>query len=285
MNGKTCIVTGGTSGIGEASALALAEKGADLAIVCRSEARGEATRARIEEATGRSCVQLFYADLQRLEDVRRVAAEMDASLDRVDVLLNNAAVTMLRREETPDGHEMTFGVNHLAPFLLTHDLLPRLVETPGARIVNVASGAHKFAAFDLEDLQSERSYSAMRVYGASKLCNMLFTIELARRLDGRDVGVWSLHPGAVSTRLGANNGGIAKVLLPFLSLFFRTPAQGAGTSVYLCSEPDVGEPNGTYFIDERPARTSSLARDEDTARRLWAESERLVGLDVGAPWF
>ncbi|MCR9097249.1 MAG: SDR family oxidoreductase [bacterium] len=285
MNGKTCIVTGGTSGIGEASALALAEQGADLAIVCRSEERGRATRDRIEAATGRDCVRLFYADLQRLDDVRRVAAELDSALGRIDVLLNNAAVTMLRREETADGHEMTFGVNHLAPFLLTHDLLPRIVETPGARIVNVASGAHKFAAFDLEDLQSERSYSAMRVYGASKLCNMLFTTELARRLDGRDVGVWSLHPGAVSTRLGANNGGIAKLLLPFLSLFFKTPAQGARTSVFLCSEPEVGAPNGSYFIDERPAKTSALARDEDTARRLWAESERLVGLDVGAPWY
>lgn len=284
MNGKTCIVTGGTSGIGEASALALAEQGADLAIVCRSEERGEATRERIESATGRSCVQLFYADLQHLDDVRRVAAELDSALDRIDVLLNNAAVTMLQREETVDGNEMTFGVNHLAPFLLTHDLLPRIVETPGARIVNVASGAHKFAAFDLDDLQSERRYSAMGVYGASKLCNMLFTLELARRLEGRDIGVWSLHPGAVSTRLGANNGGIAKLLIPFLSLFFKTPAHGARTSVYLCSEPDVGAPNGTYFINERPARTSALARDEETARRLWAESERLVGLDVGAAW-
>ena len=285
MNGKTCIVTGGTSGIGEASALALAEQGANLAIVCRSEERGRATQARIEAATGRSCVQLFHADFERLDDVRRVAAELDEALDRIDVLLNNAAVTMLRREETADGNEMTFGVNHLAPFLLTHDLLPRIMEKPGARIVNVASGAHKFAAFDLDDLQSERRYSAMGVYGASKLCNMLFTTELARHLEGHDVGIWSLHPGAVSTRLGANNGGIAKLLIPFLSLFFKTPAQGAKTSIYLCSAPKIEAQNGTYFINERPAKASALARDKETAKRLWAESERLVGLDVGAAWF
>lgn len=284
MNGKTCIVTGGTSGIGEASALALAEQGADIAIVCRSKERGEATRERIESATGRDCVRLFYADFERLDEVRRVASEIDSELDRIDVLLNNAAVTMLRREETPDGNETTFGVNHLAPFLLTHDLLPRLVKTPGARIVNVASGAHKFATFDLEDLQSERRYSSMGVYGASKLCNMLFTIELARRLEGQDVGVWSLHPGAVSTRLGANNGGIAKLVIPLLSLFFKTPAQGARTSVHLCSAPEIDAPNGTYFVNRKPAKTSALARDHEVAQDLWARSERLVGLDVGAPW-
>jgi len=284
LTGKTCVITGATSGIGEASALALAQQGADLAIICRSAERGEATKARIEGETGRECVRLFSADMEQLDDVRRVAAELDAALDRIDVLLNNAAVTMLKREETPDGNEMTFGVNHLAPFLLTHDLLPRIAQTPGARIVNVASGAHKFARFDLDDLQSEKQFSSMRVYGASKLCNMLFTSELGRRLEGYDVRTWSLHPGAVSTRLGMNNGGIAKLLIPFLSLFFKTPAQGAATSVYLCSDPNVDAENGTYFINERPAQTSALARDAEVAAKLWAESERLVGLDVGAAW-
>lgn len=286
MKGKTCIVTGGTSGIGEASALALAERGADVAIVCRSESRGSATKERIEAATGRECVRLFYADLQRLDDVRRVATELDSALERIDVLLNNAAVTMLAREETPDGHEMTFGVNHLAPFLLTHDLLPKIVQTPGARIVNVASGAHKFATFDLDDLHTElRKFKWMGVYGASKLCNMLFTVELARRLEGRDVRVWSLHPGAVSTRLGTNNPGLlAKVIVPIVGVFFKTPAQGASTSIYLSSAPDVTAPNGTYFIDEKPAKTTALAQDLDVAAQLWSESERLVGLDVGAPW-
>ena len=284
MNGKICVITGGTSGIGEASALALAEHGAEIAIVCRSKERGEQTRQRIQLATGRDCVRLFHADLECLEDIRRVAAELIRELDQIDVLLNNAAVTMLSRSETPDGNETTFGVNHLAPFLLTHELLPKILLTPGARIVNVASDAHKFARFDLDDLQSKKRYSAMRVYGASKLCNILFTNELARILEGRDIGVWSLHPGAVSTRLGANNGGIAKLLLPLLALFFKTPAQGARSSVYLCSAPSVDEPNGTYFVNEAPARVSALALDTDAGRRLWAESERLVGLEVGAAW-
>lgn len=284
MNGKTCIITGGTSGIGEAAAIALAERGADLALVCRSRSRAEATRKRIEERTGRSCVRLFYADMERLADMRRVAAEMTEALPRIDVLLNNAGVTMLGRSETADGYETTFAVNHLAPFLLTHELLPKILETPGARIVNVASGAHRFARFDLDDLQSKERFSSMRVYGASKLSNMLFTTELARQLEGRDIGIWSLHPGAVSTRLGANNGGIAKLVLPLLSLFFRTPEQGAQTSVYLCSEPEIDAPNGTYFVDERPANVSALARDANVARRLWLESERLVGLEPGGGW-
>jgi NAD(P)-dependent dehydrogenase (short-subunit alcohol dehydrogenase family) len=157
-------------------------------------------------------------------------------------------------------------------------LLPKILENPGARIVNVASEAHRFARFDLDDLQSNRRYSSMRVYGASKLANILYTNELARRVEGRDIGVWSLHPGAVATRLGANNGGIAKILLPALALFFRTPDQGAETSIYLCSDPDIKALNGSYFADKRTKKTSALARDAEAAARLWSESERLVGL-------
>ena len=216
--------------------------------------------------------------------MRQVAAEINEALPQIDVLLNNAGVTMLNRSETQDGLETTFAVNHLAPFLLTHELLPRILETPGARIINVASGAHRFARFDLDDLQSKQRFSSMRVYGASKLANMLFTTELARRLEGRDIGIWSLHPGAVSTRLGANNGGIAKLIIPLMSLFFRTPLEGAKTSIYLCSEPRIDAPNGTYFIDERPAKVSALARSPEIARRLWIESERLVGLAEGSAW-
>jgi NAD(P)-dependent dehydrogenase (short-subunit alcohol dehydrogenase family) len=284
MNGKTCVITGGTSGIGEAAAIALAEQGADLALICRSPTRGEATKRTIEERSGRNCVQLFFADMERLADMRRVAAEINATLPKIDVLLNNAGVTMLHRSETPDGFETTFAVNHLAPFLLTHELLPKILETPGARIVNVASGAHAFARFDLDDLQSEKRYSSMRVYGASKLSNMLFTTELARRLENHDLGIWSLHPGAVSTRLGANNGGIAKWIIPLLSIFFRTPEQGAATSIYLCSEPQIEAANGTYFVNKRPAKVSTLARNSDVARKLWLESEKLVGLPEGASW-
>ncbi len=281
LQGRTCIVTGATSGIGEASAEALALRGADVAIVCRSAERGEATRARIEQKAGRACVRLFDADFERLADVRRVAGELDRALPRIDVLLNNAGVTMLARSETPDGHETTFAVNHLAPFLLTNLLMPKLLANPGARVVNVASHAHRFAWFDLDDLQSRRRYSAMRVYGGSKLANILFTNELARRVGDRDLRVWSVHPGAVATRLGANNGGIAKILLPVLALFFRTPAQGAETSIQLCADPEIGERNGTYFADRRPVPLTGRAEDAALARALWQASERLVGLEQG----
>lgn len=278
MNGKTVVITGATSGIGESAAYELARKGADVAIVCRSASRGEDTMKRIESGVGRSCVRLFQADFERLDDVREVARRLSAELPRIDVLLNNAGVTMLRREETIDGYEKTFAVNHLAPFLLTQLLLPTLRETPSARIVNVASEAHRFAKFDLDDLHSKRGYSSMRVYGASKLANILYTNELARRFSGEDLRVWSLHPGAVATRLGANNGGIAKLLLPVLALFFKTPDQGAETSIHLCSEPNLDAPNGTYFANKRPKSISALARDERVAARLWEESERMVGL-------
>lgn len=284
MHGKTCVVTGGTSGIGEASAMTLAMRGADVAIVCRSRDRGKATQKRIEERCERACVRLFHADFERLDQVRRVAAELASDLPRIDVLLNNAGVTMLGRSETPDGLETTFAVNHLAPFLLTHGVLPRLLETPGARLVNVASDAHRFARLDLDDLQSTKRYSTMRVYGASKLCNILFTSALARRLAHREIKIWSLHPGAVSTRLGANNGGIAKIVIPLLGLFFKSPEQGASTSVRLCCDPSLSEPNGTYFANERPARISATAHDEAMGERLWRESERLAGLEEGATW-
>ncbi len=281
LQGKTCIVTGATSGIGEASAEALALRGADVAIVCRSTERGEATKARIEKRTGRPCVRLFGADFERLADVRRVAEELDRELPRVDVLLNNAGVTMLARSETPDGHETTFAVNHLAPFLLTNLLMPKLLARPGARIVNVASHAHRFGWFDLDDLQSRKRYSALRVYGGSKLANVLFTNELARRVGPRDLRIWSVHPGAVATRLGANNGGIAKILLPFLALFFRTPAQGASTSIHLCADPGIEAENGTYFADMKPSPLAGRAEDPALARSLWSESEKLVGLEGG----
>lgn len=282
LEGRRCIVTGGTSGIGEASALALAQRGAEIAIVCRSAERGEAAKRRIETAAGRACVDLFLADFERLDDVRRVAGELDRSLPRIDVLLNNAGVTLLARSETPDGYEKTLAVNHLAPFLLTNLLMPRLLGQPGARIVNVASHAHRFAWFDLDDLQSRRRYSAMRVYGGSKLANILFTNELARRVGARDLRVWSLHPGAVATRLGANNGRLAQILLPLLALFFRTPEQGAATSVHLCADPEVSAPNGTYFADRAPVALSGRAADPELAARLWTESERLVGLERGS---
>lgn len=281
LEGRTCIVTGATSGIGERSAAALAARGADVAIVCRSAERGEATREKIEAEAGRACVRLVLADFERLSDVRRAAEELSATLPRIDVLLNNAGVTMLSRSETPDGHETTFAVNHLAPFLLTNLLMPKLLATPGARIVNVASDAHKFAWFELDDLQSRKRYSSLRVYGGSKLANILFTNELARRIGTRDLRVYSVHPGAVATNLGANNGGIAKLVLPILALFFKTPDQGAATSIHVSTEAALDAANGTYFADRKPVALAGRARDPELARKLWSESEKLVGLEGG----
>jgi NAD(P)-dependent dehydrogenase (short-subunit alcohol dehydrogenase family) len=281
LQGKTCIVTGATSGIGEASAEALARRGADVAVVCRSAERGEATKAKIEKSVGRPCIRLFLADFERLADVRRVAGELADALPQIDVLLNNAGVTMLSRSETPDGYETTFAVNHLAPFLLTNLLMPKLLARPGSRVVNVASHAHRFAWFDLDDLQSRKRYSSMRVYGGSKLANILFTNELARRVGNRDMRVWSTHPGAVATRLGANNGGIAKIVLPVLALFFKTPDQGAATGVHLCADSGIGAKNGSYFADMKPVPLAGRAEDPELARRLWSESEKLVGLSGG----
>jgi NAD(P)-dependent dehydrogenase (short-subunit alcohol dehydrogenase family) len=278
VQGKTAVITGATSGIGRSAAFELARQGADLALLCRSKSKGEQTQGQIESEVGRDCVRLFEADLESLDDVRRVAGQLNQELPKIDVLLNNAGVTLMRREETADGFEKTFAVNHLAPFLLTQSLLPKILETPGARIVNVASGAHRFARFDLDDLQSKKKYASMRVYGASKLANILYTNELARRLEDKDIRVWSLHPGAVATQLGANNGGFAKILLPVLALFFKTADQGAETSIYLCAEPGLDAPNGSYFENKKVARTSALARDRKAAERLWQESERMVGL-------
>lgn len=281
LEGRTCIITGATSGIGERSAAALAKRGAEVAIVCRSLERGEATRKAIEAETGRACVRLFQADFERLSDVRRAAEELAGSLPRIDVLLNNAGVTMLARSETSDGYETTFAVNHLAPFLLTNLLMPKLLERPGARIVNVASHAHRFGWFDLDDLQSRKRYSALRVYGGSKLANILFTNELARRVGSRDLRIWSAHPGAVATNLGANNGGIAKLVLPVLALFFKTPEMGAATSVHLAADADVAAKNATYFADCKPVPLRGRAIDAALARELWTASEKLVGLPGG----
>jgi NAD(P)-dependent dehydrogenase (short-subunit alcohol dehydrogenase family) len=195
------------------------------------------------------------------------------------VLVNNAAVFHLSRETTADGYEMTFAVNHLAYFLLTRLLLDRLVESRPARIVNVASNGHKFGRLDFDDLQSERSYSFTRVYGTSKLANVLFTYELARRLEGTGVTANCLHPGAVSTRLGINDGWLGRIVVPLLRPFFLSPEAGARTSIYLASSDEVENVSGRYFAKCRPEASSPDSYDEALARRLWEKSNELVRLD------
>jgi NAD(P)-dependent dehydrogenase (short-subunit alcohol dehydrogenase family) len=276
MAGRVCVVTGATSGIGKAIALGLARTGATLTIVGRDRARGEAAIAELRAASGNADVQLALADLASQAEVRRLAGELLERLPRIHVLVNNAGIVNLRHATTPDGIESVFAVNHLAYFLLTTLLLERLRASAPARIVNVASDAHRWGTIDFDDLGHERRYRAMRVYGSSKLANVLFTAELARRLEGSDVTVNCLHPGAVATRLGQNNGRVATALTRVLASFFRSPEQGADTAIWLASSPDVEGMSGLYFADRRPRRPSRAAEDTTTATRLWEVSERMT---------
>ena len=284
LRGKVCVLTGATSGIGRATAEALAGMGAELGIVCRDAGRGEELRTALLSRPGCAPVHLFIADLAVQAQIRRAAGEILATYPRIHLLVNNAGLVNLQHSLTEDGIEAVFAVNHLAYFLLTLLLLDRLRESAPARIVNVASHAHKMVsgiAFD--DIGQERSYRWMRVYGQSKLANLLFTRELARRLEGTGVTVNALHPGAVATGLGRNNGALARLLIAILGPFFRTPERGAETSIYLASSPAVEGISGRYFARRREVEPGAAARDDVAARRLWQLSEELTGLAATAP--
>jgi NAD(P)-dependent dehydrogenase (short-subunit alcohol dehydrogenase family) len=275
VEGKTCLITGATSGIGRATALALAARGAELVLVCRDRRKGQAVCDELRRAGGRHA-SLLLADLGVQAEVRRVAREFLATQRPLHVLINNAGVVNLQRTLTADGIEATFAVNHLAYFLLTTLLLDRLRESAPARIVSVSSDAHTFGKLDFDDLNNTRRYRAMRVYGQTKLANILFTTELARRLEGSGVTANCLHPGAVATGLGKNNGAWARALIALLRPFFRTPDDGAATSIYLATSPSIGGLSGRYFANCAEKRPSRAAQDAEAARRLWAESERLT---------
>ena len=280
MDGKTVIITGGNSGIGKATAVALARAGARVVITARDRDRGTSAMADIAAAGHSDTVELSVFDLGDLSSVRTGAADLLERCPRIDVLVNNAGLILSERTLSADGYEATFAINLLGPFLLTELLTPRLVESAPARIVNVASTAHNFARKGMvfDDLMAERSYKQMEVYGRSKLANILFTAELAERLDGTGVTANSLHPGSVNTgyaRDGDTTGFLAwgiKIYAP-LSL---TPEQGARTSVYLSSSPDVEGVTGKYFTKCKERSPSANARDRAAARRLWEVSERLV---------
>ncbi len=272
------VLTGGTSGIGRAAAVALAGEGARLVLVARDAGRAADTVTHVAATTGNGDLDVVLGDLGLQRDVRAVAEELRRRAPRIDVLLNNAGVVNLRRTTTADGLETTFAVNHLGYFALTLLVRDGLRAAPSARIVNVASDAHRWARLDFDDLGSARRYRAMRVYGTSKLCNILFTYELARRLDGSGITANCLHPGAVATRLGQNNGRVATVLTRLLAPFFRTPEGGADTAVYLATSPDVATTTGGYFADRRAIRSSRVSYDLAVQRRLWDASESLTGV-------
>ncbi|HEX3332957.1 MAG TPA: SDR family oxidoreductase [Acidimicrobiales bacterium] len=287
MQGKTVVVTGGNSGIGLETAAALAATGARVLVTARNADKGRAAGADIvQRSGGQAQVQLVVFDLADLSSVRRGAAEILEQAPRIDVLVNNAGLVLTERRETVDGYEATFGINHLGPFLLTNLLLDRLRESAPARIVNVASTAHAAArkGIPFDDLQSTRRYRGMRVYGQSKLANILFTLELSSRLAGTGVTANSLHPGTVRTGYGAD--GDARGFLAFgikiAGPFFLSPAKGARTSIYLASSPEVEGVSGQYFVKCKPREPRRPARDPEAARRLWQVSEELVGLTSAA---
>ena len=284
MQGKTVVVTGANSGIGFETASALASMGARVLVTARNADRGRAAVAAITQALqGDGQVQLVVFDLADLASVRRGAAEILEQAPRLDVLVNNAGLVLSERAETVDGYEATFATNHLGPFLLTNLLLERITASAPSRVVNVASTAHNAArkGISFDDLQSTQHYRGMRVYGQSKLANILFTLELARRFEGSGVTANSLHPGTVRSGYGAD--GDARGLLAFgikiASPFFLSPAKGARTSVYLASSPEVEGVSGEYFVKCKPRAPRRWAQDPEAARRLWQVSEELVGLD------
>ena len=278
MSGRTCMITGASSGIGRATALDLARMGADLVLVCRNRGRADETVEEIRATAGSCNVDVLLADLSSQQAIRQLARDYLATERPLHVLVNNAGVVNLRRMLTVDGIETVFAVNHLAYFLLTNLLLSRLTASAPARIVNVASDAHRFGGMNFDDLGGERRYRTMRIYGQSKLANILFTYELARRLEGTGVTVNCLHPGAVATGLGKNNGGWAKVVIGMLRPFFRTAESGAATSIYLASAPQVEGLSGKYFSDCRETRSSPASYDVAAARRLWDISAQLTRL-------
>jgi NAD(P)-dependent dehydrogenase (short-subunit alcohol dehydrogenase family) len=278
MRDKVCLITGANAGIGKAVALGLARLGARVVMVCRSRARGEAAQKEIEKKSGAQNLTLLVADLSEGAAIANLNEAFRSRFDRLHVLINNAAVLPRRRTVTGEGLELQFAVNHLAYFRLTLLFLDVLKKSAPSRIVNVASNAHAGAALDFEDLQSERSYHRTKVYGRTKLANILFTYELARRLEGTDLTVNCLHPGVIATRILADFLGAPRGLDLFARMLGKSPAKGAETPLYLAASPEVEGITGKYFVKKRQAATSPESYDREAARRLWQVSEELSGL-------
>ena len=277
MSGQVCVVTGANSGIGKAAALTLARFGAEVILVCRDSARGEAARAEIAAAAAAGQPRLEIADLSSMTEVRDLAGRLGA-LGRLDVLINNAGLVLGERRTSADGFEYTFAVNHLAPFLLTNLLREQLAASAPARVITVSSAAHRGARLNLDDLQLAGHFNGWRAYSNSKLANILFTTELARRLTGTGVTANCLHPGTVNTGFGRDGSRLLRFGLDLGRRFLRTAGQGADTVVYLASSPDVAGATGGYYVSRKLRTPSRAARDQATARGLWEISAELTGL-------
>ncbi len=276
-NRKVMLVTGASSGIGEATATRLAALGAHVVMVSRTEERGSRARHKIQHAHPDASTDLLLADLTTTTAIERLAAEFNSKHGRLDVLINNAAVMTSTRRKTPEGFELQFFVNHLAYFLLTGRLIDALKRAPAARIVNVSSTAHSRGEIDFNDLQMEHHYRAYDAYANTKLMNILFTYELAHRLEGTRLTSNCLHPGVIRTGLMRGVSPVLHTLWQSLGKFFKQPDEGAETPVYLATSPDVEGVSGKYFRYCREFGTSRASNDRELQRRLWEESERLTG--------
>ena len=279
MDGKVVVVTGATSGIGQHAAMQLAELGAMVVPVGRDAQRLERVDAELRKRGSQA--EPLQADFASQAEVRRLAADLLERHARIDVLVNNAGVVRSSRKLSPDGREMTMAINHFAPFLLTNLLLDRLRDSVPARVVTTASDAHGAGLIDLDDLDMERKWSIFRAYGTSKLANILFTRELARRLEDTAVTANCLHPGVIRTRLG--RGGIAGITWRIMSPFMSSPRKGGARIVHVATDPIGAEITGRYFVDDRPSALRGQAADDDLALQLWERSAAIVGLsDVAA---
>lgn len=278
MTGKIVMITGANSGMGLATTVELAKSGAHVIMACRSQSRGEAALRQAQQESGSSNIELMTLDLGSFDSIRAFASEFKAKYDRLDVLVNNAGVVTIKRELTQDGYEAMMGVNHLGHFLLTNELLESLQHARQGRIVNVSSGAHKVGSIHFDDPNLSKGFNVAKGYAQSKLANILFTKELARRLQPTRVTVNTLHPGAVSTSIGVNRDtGFGNAVHKLLRPFFLTPLEGARTAIYLASSPKVEHVTGEYYVKCKPAKITEKARDPKLAARLWEWSEQQVG--------
>jgi len=280
MQGKVVVITGATSGIGGVAARRLAGMGARIVLVARDKTRGEAALTGLRSGVASVAHSVHYGDLSRISEVKRLAAEIAAAEPRIDVLINNAGAMFGSRRVTSDNLELTFATNHMAYFILTLGLRERLLAATPARVLNTASDAHTGNKLDFDDLQSTRGYSGFKVYGRSKLCNILFTRELARRWGGTPVTANCLHPGFVATRFGDGSGGLLSLGTRLAKMFAISPEKGAETIVYLASSPEVADVSGKYFYECQPAKPTAEAQDDVSAQRLWMESAKLAGIEA-----
>lgn len=270
---KVAIITGATSGIGAEATKVLAAEGMHLVLPVRSMQKGEQLRAEIMDKTPNAQIDLMLCNLSSLQSVKDFAKQFDASYSRLDVLINNAGVWETKRQESQDGIELTFAVNHLAPFLMTNLLLEKLKATGNSRIITVSSNAHKFARVNLDDLEGKKSWNSTKAYAQSKLANVLFTRSLVKLLDGTGVTAFSMHPGFVATNLFSKFPGF---LMPLFSLVMVSPQKGAETLVYLATQPELENLNGGYFVNKKPASISKAGKDDLLATQLWEVSQSYV---------